>query len=231
MKPVNLLPARYRPRSGSEDSKRAYFALGGLAAVVLGLFMYLLTVSQIDSRNAEIEQTREQTVAAEARVADLQGFGEFAAIKQGRVAAVRTLATARVDWERLFRELAHVMPAGMWLTGFSGSAAGDAAATAGATGPSARLTGCAATHARVADAMVRLRELHAAEDVQLVSTTPPADEESTSSAGAAPADAASVPDGCGDHYTFELDVTLATPGTDPAEGAPGAVPARLGGGQ
>lgn len=223
MRPVNLLPARYRARSASGNPRNAYFAVGGLAAVVLAVFVYLLTVSQISSRNAEIERTHDAIAQAESRVAALKSYGDFAAVKQTRLAAVTSLATARVDWERLFRELAHVLPDRVWLTDFSGMAAAPDAMTGGVGSPSILLTGCAATHSRVADAMVRMREVHAAEEVTLQTTTPPEDE-SDSTAGEG------TEDGCGDYYTFEINVTLAAA----AAGTPAAggetVPAKLGGG-
>ncbi len=126
MRPVNLLPARYRPRSGgSGDSKTSYIALGVLAVLVLAVFGYVTTANKVSSRNSEIAAAKQQLASAQTQAVTLQGFGDFAGIKEARVSAVKSLATARTDWERLFRELAHVLPPRVWLTGFT-SAAGDA---------------------------------------------------------------------------------------------------------
>ena len=61
MRPVNLLPARYRPRTGgSGDSKTAYVALGALAALVLAVFVYVTTANKVSSHNSEIAEARQQ---------------------------------------------------------------------------------------------------------------------------------------------------------------------------
>ena len=227
MKPVNLLPARYRPRTGgSGDSKTAYVALGVLAVLALSVFGYVMTAKKVDSRNAEIAAAREQIEAAEAQSVTLQGFGDFAGVKQARLSAVKTLATTRLDWERLFRELAHVLPERVWLTKFN---AHIAATDGGAdTGPTMILSGCAESHEKIADALIRLRELHVATDVELTETSAGEDEEETSGV---PTGASSTggEDGCGRFYTFGVSVTLSVP-TGFEEAGSETVPARLGGG-
>ena len=227
MRPVNLLPARYRPRKGGgADSKSAYFALGALAALVLAVFGYVMTANSASSRNSQIAETRQQIAAAETQSVTLQGFGDFAGIKQARLAAVKDLATSRLDWERLFRELAHVMPEGVWLTKFQAQA--GATDGGGAVGPTANLEGCADSHERIADVMVRLRELHVAEDVELSATTAGEDEgDAPTGAGSS---ASSTENACGRFYTFGVAVTMALPTTAIESESGGAVPARLGGG-
>ena len=237
MRPVNLLPARYRPRSGgSADSKTSYIALGVLGLLVLAVFGYVMTANKANSRKAEIAETQQRIQAAEAQAVTLKGFGDFAGVKEARLTAVKTLATGRLDWERLFRELAHVLPEGVWLTKFSGGAPAD---DAGADeGSSIVLNGCAKSHAQIADVMVRLRELHIAEDVELKKTA--ASEEEAAAGGGAAAGAVPVgggastgasESGCGSNYSFDIDVAMAA--VPPATTGTGAepVPARLGGGE
>lgn len=232
MRPVNLLPARYRPRTaGSGDSKSAYIALGALALLVLAIFGYVMTANQVSSRNSEIAQARQQIAAAQAQAVTFKEFGDFAAIKQARLAAVRELATVRLDWERVFRELAHVLPAGVWLTGFDGQTTpGASDATGGGTtdgiGQTLSLAGCADSHRQIADVMVRLRELHVAEDVELTKTTRERkEEEGGSTTGAS----GGVDNDCGEFYAFEIAVTLSAAPVDTEAAKP--VPARLGGGE
>ena len=231
MRPVNLLPARYRPRTcGSGDSKTAYITLGVLAMVALAVFGYVLTASKVNSRNAEIAEVRERITAAQTQAVTLQGFGDFAGIKEARLTAVKSLATSRIDWERLFRELAHVVPSGVWLTGFQAQL--GAADGGGEAGPAMALKGCAESHERIADAMVRLRELHVADDVELTKTQ--AGEKETdepTGTGAVPtAPTGDSSEGCGRFYTFEISVLLAVPTAGSTTGAD-PVPARLGGGE
>ena len=228
MRPVNLLPARYRPRSGgSGDSKTSYIALGVLGLLVLAVFGYVMTANKVSSHNTEIAQVREQITQAETESVTLQGFGNFAGVKEARLSAVKTLATARLDWERLFRELAHVLPEDVWLTEFSSQASGEDGG--GDLGPTMTLKGCAEDHELIADAMVRLRELHVAEDVELTQTVAGEKPEPTGF-GASAAAQESDDGGCGRFYTFDVAVTMSLP--TPAALAPTAepVPARLGGG-
>lgn len=227
MRPVNLLPARYRPRTaGSGESKTAYVTLGVLGLVVLAVFGYVITANKVSSRNSEIAQTRQEITAAQTQAVTLKEFGNFSAIKEARLSAVKSLATARVDWERLFRELAHVLPEDVWLTSFK-SQAGEQDG-GGELGPMISLEGCAEDHKKIADAMVRLRELHVAEDVELTQSA--ASEKEQATGFGAPAGAGSEESGCGGFYAFTVEVamTLPTPGLVAETAEP--VPARLGGG-
>jgi Tfp pilus assembly protein PilN len=229
VRPVNLLPARYRPRSGgSGDSKTAYVALGVLGALVLAVFVYVSAANKVSSHNSEIAETRQQLAAAQTQAVTLEGFGDFAGVKEARLSAVKSLATARVDWERLFRELAHVLPPRVWLTDFNSQAGG--ADGGGALGPTTTLKGCADSHERIADAMIRLRELHVAEDVELTKTmASEKKEEQPTGFGAPAANQESDESGCGDFYSFEISVTMSAP-SGVADDSAAPVPARLGGG-
>jgi Tfp pilus assembly protein PilN len=229
VRPVNLLPERYRPRkAGSGDSRTPYFALGGLALLVLAVFGYVMTANQVVSRNSEIAQARQQIAAAQTQAVTFKDYGDFAAIKQQRLAAVQELATARMDWERTFRELAHVLPAGVWLTGFDGRVAAASSTEGGGStdglGQTLSLAGCAESHKQIADVLVRLRELHVAEDVELTQTLRQTEEGGTTSSTAG----GGSDSDCGEFYAFEIDVTLAL--AAPVADAEQPVPARLGGG-
>ena len=230
MRPVNLLPARYRPRTGgSGDSKTAYIALGILGALVLAVFVYVSAANKVSAHNAEIAETRQQLAATQSQAATLQGFGDFASIKEARLSAVQSLATARIDWERLFRELAHVLPPRVWLTGFNSQASG--ADGGGELGSNIALKGCAESHERIADAMVRLRELHVAEDVELTKTVASEDKPEQPTGFGAPAAAQAAGDsGCGAYYAFEISVAMSAPSSVAGDSA-APVPARLGGGE
>jgi Tfp pilus assembly protein PilN len=227
VRPVNLLPERYRPRTGAgADSRTTYVALAALALVALAVFGYVMTANKVSSRNSEIAEARQQIAAAEAESVTLKGYGDFAGVKEARLAAVKTLATQRIDWERIFRELAHVLPEGVWLTGFD--AQSGVADGGGEISPMLVLNGCAESHSRVADAMVRMRELHVAEDIELTQTIAGEDEEDAASG----ASSGSSDSSCGRFYSFGVEVMMATPtalATEDAE--PETVPARLGGGE
>jgi Tfp pilus assembly protein PilN len=227
VRPVNLLPARYRPRTGGgADSKNAYIAVGVLGLILLAVFGYVMTANKVSSKNSEIAAARQQIASAQTQAVTLDGFGNFAGVKEARLSAVKTLATGRLDWERLFRELAHVLPEGVWLTKFNAQAGEEDGG--GEVGPTATLEGCAASHERIADTMIRLRELHVAEDVELTSTSAGDKEEDVASGAAS--GVGSTENSCGSYYTFAISVTMSLPGLTVEPEGSTAVPARLGGG-
>src|SRR5436190_12005862 len=210
MKPVNLLPQQHRARRAGGRQGAAYAVVGALAVLVLMASGYTLSSNQANSRKTQAAQARQEADRLEARAAQLGPFGDFAQVKQTRLAAVRQLAGDRFDWERLLRELAHVMPAGSWLqstdasvTGDLGSVGGGAASSSGGTAaaatqgsgqPRAELVGCTRHQGDVAQMLVRMRQLSRVQDVQL-------NESSTEENG----DQISA-DSCGRLYQF--DVTL-----------------------
>jgi Tfp pilus assembly protein PilN len=219
VRPVNLLPDRYRPaRASGERPGIGYAALGILAVLLLMVLLYVVTNNGIkDANNKAAEATAEQQ-AAQARVGQLQAYGDFSAIKASREQAVKNVALSRFDYERLMREIALVLPHNTYLTNLtSGAAAATASATTTSTtstGPTITITACAPSHPAVATAVVRLRQLHNVTDVNLQSST----KGGSSGAGGT--------GGCTVSWTAGLTFQ---PETAPTVQEP--VPARLGGGQ
>ena len=238
MRSINLLPERYRPRRPSGGQRgSAYWVLGVLGVLVLAVAVRTAIVYQIDSRQAETTRAARETVAAEARARSLGAFGNFAQLTSTRLESVRERADARLDWERLVRELARVMPKDVYLTELEAAAA-PAAATTGAppagpaasaaSGPSLKLSGCAPEQPDVATVLVRLRRLHGAEEVKLTESS----RESGSSSGGGGSGGAGG--GCGKtggrpNYKFDVSVVFgderATEDRDEAK-----APKSLGGG-
>lgn len=251
MNAVNLLPEKHRPRkSTSSQGRGSYIVLGALGAVFVALLVYVLTLNSINDSKTEITEAKAEAARLETQANSLGPYGDFAKIKAERVKSVQELATTRFDWERLVRELAHVLPNDVWLINVSASASGDAstaapaaagggsapaapaaAATPGApTTPSLALKGCARDQSQVAVTLVRLRELQGAVDVSLKHSTREEEQGSASTSASTPSTGAGD-QGCGEtdgqpNYSFEANVTFA-PSTDPAAGN---VPDRLGGG-
>lgn len=111
----------------------------------------------------------------------------------------------------------------------STSTPAPAAAPAAAAAPTVKIVGCAKTQSMVAETMVRLRNLHRVDDVELTDSTRPS---AAASAGAAPSAATGTPGtGCGNRYSFDATVTFAA---GSAAALPGdhekRVPTVLGGG-
>jgi Tfp pilus assembly protein PilN len=208
--PVNLLPAKHRPRTptgGQQGS--AYIVVGILGALLVMVVLYVLTVNSVNTRKDQVVRANADTARAQARAGSLTSYGDFSKVKDQRVQSVKQLAGGRIDWERLTRGLARVLPNEVWLTSASASASGapaalgngggstpaGAGATAASTGPKVELVGCAPSHDVVAVTLVRLRELSGAQDVQLNEITRP--EPSSPAAGSSTTSVGSTSGGDG----------------------------------
>jgi Tfp pilus assembly protein PilN len=240
MRAVNLLPEKHRPRQATGGkSGSSYILIGALGLAVAAVLMYVVTVNSINSDKTDIAEAQAATAQANAQAEQLGAYGDFAKVKAQRVSEVKTLAQGRMDWERLVRELATVLPDGVWIQNAAAAAPGaegdsststptsTSTTDAAATGPTLTLQGCARDQAIVAETLVRLRQLQGAEDVKLDHSTKP-------EAASAATDSASATGDCGvidgaPTYEFQVAVTFEKPA--PATDEPGSVPARLGGGQ
>ena len=214
MRPVNLLPARYQPaRASGERPGIGYAAIGTLAVLLIMVLLYVTTTNGINDAKDKTAEAQAQQQAAQAKIGQLQAYGDFATLKTSRESAVRSVAQLRFDYERLMREMALVLPHDTFLTSFSATPAGGSAAAAGttATGPGISIAGCAPNHQGVATAIVRLRKLHNIVDVTLQSSN-------KSAAGTTTV--------CKTAFNAQLTFR---PETAPT--VQEAVPARLGGGQ
>lgn len=237
MRPVNLLPAEHRAVVASgERAGASYFLLGALALVLVAVIAYAVTGAQLAQSRDDAARIGQQATAVEAEATALAPFGEFSELKNARITAVSQLALGRLDWERLARELALVLPRGTWLTAMDGNANGQGAAapapapapaTAGAGTaapvPTVTLTGCAKDQPTVATALVRLRRLNGAQSVELKSSDRPRVDKASGGSGGA--------GGCGKFYSFNAVVELDAPGPqnlDPETSK--QVPTALGGG-
>ena len=236
MRAVNLLPEKHRPRKATGgQSGSSYVLLGGLAAVVAAVLVYVLTVNGINDSKTAIAEAKAETARANATTDQLGAYGDFAKVKEQRASAIKTIAQGRADWERLVRELSVVLPDGVWLNtvsaddgsgsgGAGGSASGGApagpggapsapapgAAGAASGAVTATINGCADSQSKVAVTLVRLRQMQGATEVSLESSTRP-------ETNAEP---------CGDNWEFTATATFAPEQGDAAAG----VPDRLGGG-
>src|SRR4051794_20777068 len=218
MKAVNLLPEKHRPRKPTGgQGKSGFVLLGVLGAVLVGVLAYVLTLNSINSSKTKITEATVEAARLNDQANSLGPYGDFAKIKAERVASVKQLAEGRFDYERMVRELAHVLPTGVWLTNASASSTGDASAVPGApaagapgtpgaavpgAGPSLKLQGCARDQGQVAVTLVRMRELEGATDVTLAHSTAGQDNSATGSSGpVAPTGASTGGDqSCGDTH-------------------------------
>jgi Tfp pilus assembly protein PilN len=199
-----------------------------LAALVIAVAAYVLTTNKITSRNSEITRANQEAAQAQARSAGLQKYAGFSQVASQRIVAVSQLATTRIDYERVLRETARVLPPGVWLSsldaesnaaGAASAATSPAAASTTPTGPTVHLLGCAKTQGQVATTMVRLRAIHGSDDVQLNDSGKPLSVTGQGGGGA----------NCGAHYSFDIMVALTNEVTGIGDYGK-KVPSDLGGG-
>jgi Tfp pilus assembly protein PilN len=249
--PVNLLPTKHRPRTptgGQQGS--AYVLVGALGAILVLVVFYVLTVNGVNTRKEQVANAKAETARAQARAASLSSYGNFSKIKEQRVQSVRDLASGRIDWERLTRGLARILPTDVWLlsanasasgappaggAGTSSSSSSSATSSPGAAaGPKVQVVGCASSQAVVAVTLVRLRELSGATDVQLNEISRPEDTAATSGSSSGSSSNSGGDSDCGKLHgklasKWDATVTFAQ---NPAPTGPGTttVPKSLGGG-
>ena len=101
MRPVNLLPERYRPaKSSGKRSGSAYVLLGVLGALLLVVFLFVNTSNQVADREQKTAAAQAEAQQAEAQAGTLGAYGDFKAAKETRTQSVGSIANGRFDWER-----------------------------------------------------------------------------------------------------------------------------------
>jgi Tfp pilus assembly protein PilN len=195
MRPVNLIPAEDR-RGGSSPLRTGpvvYVLIGALLLALAGVTSLVLTKNEIVDRKAEAAQLRKEVAATTVEAERLSAYTQFRAVREQRIATVKSLADSRFDWERVMRELALVLPTDVWLTELNATASPGVAIDGGSSGSSLRsgvpgpaltLKGCARGQAGVADLVVALRDIDAVTRVGVQSSLlPEVDSASGSSTG------------------------------------------------
>jgi Tfp pilus assembly protein PilN len=225
VRPVNLLPGDQRRRGASGTGNNSSYVLLGVLAVLLAMVgFYVVTSNQVNDRKSQAAEAKSKADSLEAQARQLGAFTTFTAIKQTRISSVRSVAGSRFDWERLMREVSRVVPDGMWLTsvdaGVTGVEGGTAAGSdkQASNNPAARFVGCAPRQSEVAKMMVRLRQMHRVDSVDLNESTKGNQDSGTNSLG------------CGRRYQFDVTVNFTAAPPKEAPRGSHAVPASLGGG-
>jgi Tfp pilus assembly protein PilN len=230
MRPVNLVPQDQRRRVRTETSGKGAHVVLAVLVIMLGLVVsYVLTANKVTERKNETAAVSAEADRLEAEAAKRVSYSDFAQIAQTRLQSVASVAARRFDWERVMREVSLIMPSGSWLKSADASVLGTpggaqaatptTTASVGAVSPTANFVGCTPHQSDVARMMVRMRQMHRVEDVEL--------NASTQEQAGSPA----TVDNCGRLYTFDLTVVFSSiePATDRPRGAT-SVPASLGGG-
>jgi Tfp pilus assembly protein PilN len=231
MKRMNLLPPEVRPREGGRRGA-SYFVIGGLVASVLAMLAYAIVIGGVHSDESELASLKDETRTAQAQAEALRPYGEFAEMKQQRERSVRTVAETRFNYERLTRELARILPAGVWVGHMAVApaepedsvvdAGADSAVATQPLAPAMTISGCAPSQDVVADTLDRLRALTTATNVELGSSSQTTDDasaptSSSSSSSDKPylVSGSGATDGCNrsgrPRVAFDATVTLTAP--------------------
>jgi Tfp pilus assembly protein PilN len=229
MKRLNLLPPELRPREGGRRGS-SYLVIGGLLASVVAMLTYAIVMGGVHSDETELASLKSETQQAQARADALRPYGEFAAMKDQRERSVRTVADTRFNYERLTRELARILPEGVWVGHLDVApappaqdvveAGADSVEGSQATPPAMTVSGCAPNQDVVADTLDRLRALTGATNVELGSSShSSSDAVSSSSSSRKPylVSSSSSGEGCDrsgrPRVAFDATVTLTSPVT------------------
>ena len=223
MKRMNLLPPELRPRQGSRHGV-SYLVVGALFASVIAMLAYGIVIGGVRSDETELDSLKHETKQANARADALRPYGDFAEMKEQRDRLIRTVADTRFNYERLTRELARILPDGVWVGHLEVApappeqdvidAGADPLAGSQATPPAMTVSGCASGQEVVADTLDRLRALTGATNVELGSSSH-ADSTAPSSGGNKPylVSSGGANGGCAaGRVAFDATVTLTAPG-------------------
>ena len=243
MKRMNLLPSELRPRESARRGS-AYIVVAVLAAATVAVLAYGYVISGVRSDETDLASLKNETQEAQALADSLSPYGQFADMKNRREQSVRLVAETRFDYERLTRELARILPDGVWVGHLDvapaepdpevlEAGADSATAETAAVPPAMTVSGCAPSQDVVADTLDRLRALTGATDVALGSSSRADTEASRTGSNSRPhlVSGTGVDGGCGQgsrpRVAFDATVTLTPAGN---QTVPETVPTSTGAG-
>ena len=186
MKPVNLLPERAAPapRPSGHGSGSAYVVVGLLGVLLVMAVAYVLTANKVNRTRTTSRRGAAGGRRAEAEVAALGAFGDFAPVRRAALASVDELARRRASTGSASCASSRTMlPAAPGCDhrglrhgrsrrrGRRGRGRGHRRGRRPA-GPAATLAGCTRSQSEVAKLMVRLRQMHRVTDVELNESDP-----------------------------------------------------------
>jgi Tfp pilus assembly protein PilN len=170
MRAVNLLPSkpgRGGAGGGSAGSRRPVAILAAVAVVAGIGYLAWSARSEVNALSTQVTQATDEKTALETQLASLLAVDQRASAQIARRGAVVTVASARINWERIVRDTVTVLPEKVWLTQVSGvmptggattqTAAAAGQPTAVSTPPQGlHLEGFAFTQVQVAQLLARL---------------------------------------------------------------------------
>ncbi len=233
MRAINLIPAEERRGAGGTAGRSgggAHVLLGALALLLALVAVHTLSGREIETKQAELTAVERQLAGLQAAATRLQGYEQFAALRERRVQTVASIAGSRFDWSHSLRELSRVTSREAWLTNVTGTVAPGVTVDGGSGGsglrgalplPALELAGCTVSQDAVARMMSRLRQVDGVERVSLGSS----EKADAGAAGGGPGGDCRM--GTTKYPQFKLVVFLSapTPATTPGAATASATPA------
>jgi Tfp pilus assembly protein PilN len=231
MRAINLIPAEERRGAGGTAGRSgggAHVVLAALALLVALVAVYTVSGREIKTKQAELSATESQLAVLKAEAARLQGYEQFAALRERRVQTVASIAGSRFDWSHALRELSRVTTDEAWLTAVTGTVSPGVNLGGGAGGlrsalplPALELSGCTVSQDAVARMMSRLRQVDGVERVSLSSS----EKAEAAAGGGGPGGDCRM--GSAKYPQFQMVVFLSapTPATTPGAASASATPA------
>jgi Tfp pilus assembly protein PilN len=190
---------------------------------------HTLSGRQIDTKQAELTAVERRLADQQSAAARLEGYEQFAALRERRVQTVASIAGSRFDWSHSLRELSRVTTDEAWLTAVTGTVSPGVSLGGGGAGglraalplPALELSGCTVSQDAVARMMSRLRQVDGVERVSLASS----EKAAAGAAGGGPGGDCRM--GSAKYPQFQMVVFLSapTPATTPGAASASATPA------
>jgi Tfp pilus assembly protein PilN len=178
MRAVNLLPREQSQRTIKKESLPVLIGAcsGVLVVAVLGA-MFMMGSGKVAAQQRDLDDlNRLYQSLPPAPAGPSSGQQQLAGEQSARVGALSTAMTARVAWDRVFREFSLVLPDDVWLTTLSAKSPVSPltnAPTSTGAGPPTQFTihGRTYSHDGVARLLSRLQVVPDLTNVQLESST------------------------------------------------------------
>jgi Tfp pilus assembly protein PilN len=156
MRAVNLLPRDER-RGSSQQLQQNPATIGGVAGgllVTIILAVWFLTASGGAAHNQKrLDAVKAELAATPIPPPTSPGASQIEQEKNSRVAALSTVLSTRLAWDRVFREISLVLPEDVWLTSLSAQSPTASGGTAAAV---FTINGRTYSHDAVARLLTRL---------------------------------------------------------------------------
>ncbi|HEV7887286.1 MAG TPA: type IV pilus assembly protein PilM [Acidimicrobiales bacterium] len=136
---ISLLPSEVAVvREQRRQAALAFVGVAGLGALLIAL--WAARQGEVSNQKKKADEAEQQATRLEAQRSRLRDASSLETEIQQRQSQITTVMRNDVAWTRVFNDIATVVPADVWLTGFQGQkvAGGGTAAPATGTGTAAR---------------------------------------------------------------------------------------------